>query len=125
MTIDFYSPNLKLPFFLPQTSMAEYLSNWLIGKLDCLLMMRVLSRSTTSPPTTPSAGDAYLIPGSGAINEWADKDGYLTWYNDQTLINTFAVDEVWSFLEPQEGMRIYDNSDNGYYDFDGTNWNAV
>lgn len=58
--------------------------------------MTVLSITTTTPPGSPTVGDAYLIPLAGASGAWAGQGGKIAWWNGTT----------WTFITPPNGHHI-------------------
>jgi len=71
----------------------------------------VLDRSLTTPPASPSYGDAYLVP-AGATGAWA------------THPNEIAIWTArgWAFQFPSEGDLLYIADEDGYIHYDGASW---
>lgn len=67
----------------------------------------IKSRTTSSAPGSPVAGDAYLIP-SGASDPWDANIGDLAIYTTG-----------WIFLTPKAGMRFYVQDQNAVIDYSG------
>lgn len=72
----------------------------------------VINATTTTPPASPTIGDAYIIP-SGATGVWA------------THVNAIAVyggGAGWLYFIPKTGWQAYDLSLSGVRTFNGTFW---
>lgn len=70
----------------------------------------VKNRTTATPPTTPSAGDRYIIA-SGATGAWVDKTNQIAEY--QT---------TWSYYSPLVGWTAYVDDEQKVYSWNGTAW---
>lgn len=70
----------------------------------------VKSRTTASPPSSPSKGDRYIIP-SGASGAWSGKTNQIAHYNTS-----------WEYYMPKEGWSTYVDSEDKNYVFNGTSW---
>jgi len=75
------------------------------------LLVRVLSRTTTTPPGSPAAGDTYIIP-SGATGIWTG------------LTNQVAhfYGGAWHYYVPIEGYASWVNDEDLRVTYDGTAW---
>lgn len=74
--------------------------------------IRVLSRTTTAEPVSPSAGDTYLIPASATGTNWAGEDGKIGhFYNGS-----------WQFYNVFEGLTFWVNDEDSHYAYNGTSW---
>lgn len=90
------TPNLLLPFIMPQQAQKFVTHNAALDALDALVMLAVASRTLAAPPSAPAEGDRY-IPAAGATGAWAGKDGMLAaWQNG-----------AWSFYAPQPGWLAW------------------
>ncbi len=79
----------------PGESHYEELMRFFRG-IDVLVQPRILSATTTTPPATPTDGDAYIVP-SGATGAWTGKDGKIARWTDK--LTTAA----WEFIQPKKG----------------------
>lgn len=70
----------------------------------------VKNRTTATSPTTPSAGDRYIIA-SGATGAWVDKVNQIAEY--QT---------TWSYYVPLVGWTAYVDDEQKVYSWNGTAW---
>ena len=105
------TPRLSLPFIMPSQAQKHITHNEAIQALDALVQPAVESRTVTTPPATPLAGDAYLVP-SGATGTWAGHtDEIAAWQSG-----------AWLFHDPAPGWQLYCRSDKTQYVFDAGAW---
>ena len=71
----------------------------------------VKNKSTTTPPTTNTKDDRYIIP-SGASGAWTGKTNQIAHWNGS----------AWEYYPPQVGWSVYVDGENKNYVFNGTNW---
>lgn len=83
---------------MDQTQPQRYLTFNEVAWALNVLQTGVISRSETTPPVSPSVGDAY-IPAAPATDEWAGHENDIAFY----------FGGVWNFLEPElaQGNGIY------------------
>ncbi len=83
---------------MDQTQPQRYLTFNEVAWALNVLQTGVISRSETTPPGSPSVGDAY-IPAAPATDEWAGHENDIAFY----------FGGVWNFLEPElaQGRGIY------------------
>lgn len=73
--------------------------------------LSVLNFTTTTPPVSPSLGDAYLVP-AGAVGAWSShQDDIATWGRNG-----------WSFEIPRIGRWLLDETVKGYLSYGPTGW---
>ena len=84
-----------------------------LRRIDSLLMPRVKSRTTTTPPSSPAEGDSYIVA-SGATGVWANQYPRLAVY----------LDGAWGFIDPKAGweVRVLDENCRVYYT--GAAWSS-
>ncbi len=84
------------------------------GELDALVMLAVLDRDLTAPPTEPEEGDRYIVasPGEGAF---AGRDDNVACF----------MDGGWSFFPPRTGWTCYVEDEGVLLVWDGESWQAV
>ena len=104
------TPNLGLPRLEEGQTQAEIVVNEAFNFLDAMGYFVGITQQTT-PPTSPSAGDWYLIAGSGAAGEWALKENQIAGW-----------DGGWIFIPPRKGMRFYRQTDDDELRFTGSTW---
>jgi hypothetical protein len=105
------TPRLSLPFIMPSQAQKHITHNEAIQVLDALVQPVVESRTVSTAPTTPLAGDAYLVP-SGATGTWAGHtDEIAAWQSG-----------AWLFHDPAPGWQLYCKADQTQYVFDAGAW---
>ena len=97
----------NLPYIMAAQAQKHVTHNEALRTIDSIIHIAVLSRTASSPPTSPQASDGYLIP-SGATGVWSDKE------------NTVQVweDEAWATHVPQDGWAIWVRDENKFIIFD-------
>ena len=79
--------------------------------LDALVQAVAINSTTTTPPASPSNGDAYIIP-SGATGVWSAEVGNIaSWQRS-----------AWAYYTPKTGWIVYDKSVNAQRVYNGTTW---
>lgn len=71
----------------------------------------VKNRNTTTPPTTNTKGDRYIVPAS-ATGAWSGKTNQIAHWNGS----------AWEFYTPEVGWSVYVDDENKNYVFNSTNW---
>jgi hypothetical protein len=87
---------LSLPYIAPQQAQKQVTYNAAMTLLDQLIQVAVKSRSTSTPPGGPSAGDTFVV-GPSPTGAWSGKAGKLATYTDGT----------WSFVTPHDGWLVW------------------
>ena len=88
---------------------SQHNTNW--DALDALVQPWVISNALTTPPGSPSNGDAYIVPG-GATGAWASQTNKIAaWQRG-----------AWAFYTPKNGWQVYNRLDGGDYLYNGTAW---
>lgn len=82
-----------------------------LKKLDVLVMPAVETRTLTSPPGSPTNGNAFIIP-LGATGVWAGKTNQIAHY----------IAGAWTYYVPQEGWNVWIKDEDLRGDFNGTSW---
>lgn len=79
----------------------------------------VISATTTSPPGSPSDGDAYLLASGTPSGDWAGHEDELPYYQST----------AWEFREPQDGDLVFSTDTGLWYQYSAENspvgWNQV
>ncbi len=68
------------------------------------------SRTTATPPGSPSTGDVYII-GASPTGAWSGQAGNITYYNSG-----------WNFITPNEGASFWVYDENAAYTYNGSSW---
>jgi len=87
---------LLLPYIAPQQAQKQVTYNSAMALLDQLVQPAVKSRTTTTPPGSPSEGDTYIVAPS-STGAWAGKDNKLAAW----------LSGAWSFTTPADGWIAY------------------
>lgn len=90
--------------------------NEIIGKLEALTVGGVITRTTTTPPGSPSEGDTHLVP-TGATGDWAG----------QTNSIAHFLNGTWLFYPPKNGYVVFSLEDEAlyFYKLSTTTWTAI
>jgi hypothetical protein len=91
------SPNLSLPYIQHNQAQKHVTHNEGMRLLDGVVQLSVLSRAQTAPPSSPVAGDRYILP-SGSTGAWAGFDGSLAHWEEN----------AWRIMSPQDGWVAWD-----------------
>lgn len=105
------TPRIGLPEILPNQAQKHITHNDALVILDALVQGSVISRTLTTPPGSPTDGDAYVVAAT-ATGAWAGKE------NDLAVYEAAA----WSFYTPLTGYLMYCAADGEHITFDGSSW---
>ena len=105
------SPRLSLPLIMPQQAQKHVTHNEAVQALDALVQPIVESRTLVTPPTSPLAGEAYIVP-AAATGAWSGH------------ANEIAVFQsgAWLFYDPAAGWQAYVKADRTFCVFDAGAW---
>ena len=106
-----HTPRLSLPFIMPSQAQKHITHNEAIEALDTLVQPVVESRTLTTPPTTPLAGEAYIV-GAGATGAWSGHAGEIAAFQSG----------AWQFIDPSPGFQVFVKADKTQLVFDGDAW---
>jgi len=107
------SSKLGLAYLIASQSQKEITHNEALNDLDCLVQLSVLSKSLSTPPSSPNDGDAYIV-GSSASGEWSGKEKQIAYYYSG-----------WHFKEAKAGWLAFVQSDVKFYVFNSGNWSLL
>lgn len=79
--------------------------------IDALMQPVVLDKDVSTPPSTPSIGDIYIV-GSSASGAWSGKENQIAVY--------YSIG--WYFYPPKRGWRVFVDDEGIDYRFNGTAW---
>jgi hypothetical protein len=105
------SPRLSLPLIMPQQAQKHVTHNEAIQALDALVQPIVESRTLATPPVSPMAGEAYIVPAS-ATGVWAGHANEIVAFQSG----------AWMFYDPAAGWQVYAKADRTFYVFDAGDW---
>ena len=113
MSFGDFTPRLGLPYVLANQAAKHVTVNESLQRLDTLCMATALGTAST-PPTEPDDGEAWLL-GDAPEGDWdAGREHDLVVYTDQ----------VWRFLAPHIGWRVWDIEASALRIYDGETWAA-
>lgn len=95
---------------------AEVTVNEALELIDLALVGHVKNRTTTTPPSSPTVGDCYVV-GASATDDWSGKDGQFAAFTNGG----------WRYFTPKKGFKIHDESDDHFYGLanDGSTWKRL
>jgi hypothetical protein len=105
------TPRLTLPFIMPSQAQKHITHNEAIQALDALVQPAVESLTLVTPPSSPLAGDTYIVPAS-ATGAWSG-------HTDE--VASFQSG-AWLFLDPAPGWQVFCKADTTQYVFDAGAW---
>ncbi len=91
----------------------EISHNEALLRIDGLLHASIVAAGTTSPPTTPPAGDAWIV-GAAGTGAWAQHS------NEIALFQSGG----WTFLTPKAGCVVWNQADAAHMVYDGNRWRS-
>lgn len=84
--------------------------NEAFNRIDSLLNSGAIDKDLNTPPSTPAAGDVYIIAGS-PTGAWSGHALAITYF-----------DQVWRFIAPHAGALLWVNDEAQHYLFNGSAW---
>jgi hypothetical protein len=106
--------NLSLPLIAANQAQKHVTHNEALVMLDDLIMASVISASLDTPPTSPLAGDRYIVRGPGA-GVWSGKADQLAVWRDGG----------WTFHAPKKGWRLNVEESGEQLSFSATGWSSL
>jgi len=86
--------------------------SYITGKLNGLDWQEsVITKGLAVPPTSPSAGDRYIVHSSGS-GDWTGQDNNIAEWDGS----------AWNFIIPDEGTALWIEDEDKNYTFNGTSW---
>lgn len=104
-----FSPRLGIREMSASQSQPELVVNAAIRILEALVEPIVINKTTTVPPSSPAAGDTYIIAAS-ASGVWSGKDAKLAIWS--------GLGANWFFVTPVNGFRVWVTADDGFYRYE-------
>ena len=104
--------NLSIPLVVQSQAQKEVTINEAFYILEALQNRGVIDKDLAAPPSTPLAGDCYIVA-SAPTGLWAGKTKNIAYYNNG-----------WKFIEPKEGLIIWVNDEDKVYIYNGAAWVA-
>jgi hypothetical protein len=109
-----HTARLTLPFIMPSQAQKHITHNEAIEALDALVQPVVESRVLATPPVTPLAGEAWIVP-TGATGAWSGHGGEIAAFQSG----------AWRYFDPAPGWQVYDRSDKTQLVFDAGAWTPL
>ena len=103
------TPKFGISELVANQASAEITVNEALELLDAVVGARVINQTTTTPPSTPTVGDAYIVAAS-ATGNWTGKDGLFAVYTNGG----------WRYATVGAGFTMLDKSDSHFYGYNGT-----
>ncbi|QDP53530.1 MAG: putative ribonuclease III [Prokaryotic dsDNA virus sp.] len=102
---------LLLPELTASQSQKHVTHNEALAMLDTLVQLSVADKDLTSPPGSPSTGDAYIVAAT-ATGDWASKEDQIAVYDG----------DGWIFHEPNAGWLCWVDDESDAYRYSGSSW---
>ena len=102
--------NLGITLLEQSQAQKEVTINQAFSVLDAFATKSVVDKDLTTPPSTPVAGALYIVAAS-ATGAWTGKATYLSYF-----------DQIWRFILPPTGTRVWVQDEATDYLFNGTAW---
>lgn len=90
----------------------EVTVNAAFTRIDAILNTAAKDKDLATPPGSPAAGDVYIVAAS-PTGDWAGQAKSIAYF-----------DQIWRFITPREGMRLWVADEDVVYSYDGANWLA-
>lgn len=108
------TPRAALPELSEGQASKTTTINEAFAKLEALTIGGIISRTTTTPPASPSNGDLYIVPTS-ANGAWSGQTNKIAHYTNG----------AWLFYTPSSGWHFFSIADTKFVWFNGTSWGVV
>lgn len=105
--------NLALTLLDASQAQKEVTINEALVCLDAMVSGAVIDKDLSAPPASPTAGMVYIVAAS-PTGAWAGQANKVAYF-----------EQVWRFIAPATGMRIWVRDESQYYTWDGTAWIAA
>jgi hypothetical protein len=105
------SPNLGLPFYQTKQNEFEVQHNEALLMLDALVMLSVIDRDLSAPPSSPAIGDRYLVKPVGT-GDFGSNDNRIAQYDIGG----------WIFHAPRPGWTCHVQDEATLLVWDGAAW---
>ncbi len=107
------TPNLGLSYIASSQAQKEVTHNAALNDIDFLAKTSVIDAVTSTPPASPSAGEAYII-GPSPTGAWTGFEGRIAGYYGG-----------WSIKMPVAGWTVWDRSANRLLYYTGSAWELL
>ncbi len=107
------TPNLGITLVEQSQAQKEVTINQALSTLDAITSYVVVDKDLATPPISPATGALYIVAAS-PTGAWVGKATQLAYF-----------DQVWRFITPQDGIRVWVRDESADYRFNGTSWVIV
>lgn len=105
--------NLGITLVEQAQAQKEVTINQAFSVLDAFVGRSVVDKDLATPPASPTPSALYIVAAS-PTGAWAGKATHLAYF-----------DQVWRFIAPQNGMKVYVQDEALEYQFIGSAWSAL
>lgn len=105
--------HLEITLLEQSQAQKEMTINEAFARIDAVLNSGAIDRDLAAPPSSPAAGDVYIVAAS-PTGAWAGKSANVAYF-----------DQIWRFIVPREGMMLWVNDENLRVVYNGTHWQVV
>ncbi len=106
------TPHLQIALVQQAQAQKEVTVNEAFARIDAVLNAHVQDHTLNAPPASPAQGDVYVV-GDSPTGAWANHCGEVAYF-----------DELWRFIVPAAGLRLYAPALADWLLFDGSAWQA-
>lgn len=107
------TPNLTLPYLAAGQAQKHVTINESLRRLDAIVQVAVLDRDLAAPPTTPAAGERYIV-GDSPTGAWSGHAGHIAAWQDG----------AWEFYVPKTGWIAFIVDEALLVFWTGTTWGS-
>lgn len=107
------TPKFGIPDLADQQANAETTHNDAVRLLEAMASRVIIDRDLSTPPGSPSDGDAYIVKPSGT-GDWASQDNKIAVF----------ITDTWKFITQAEGNSLYLQDENVDVLWNGSAWIA-
>ncbi len=104
--------NLGMTLLEASQAQKEVTINEALVCLDALIFSAVIDKDLATPPGSPAAGAVYIVAAS-PTGSWAGQATKIAYF-----------EQVWRFITPATGTRLWVRDESQYYEWSGTAWVA-
>lgn len=108
------SAKLSVPLLAADQSQKHVTHNEALLTFDQLVQQTVINRTTSTPPGSPSDGDAYIVAASPTG----------TWTGQVSKVAAWIFG-AWYFFTPREGWIVYDETTDEHLKWNGASWVSI
>lgn len=107
------TPHVGITLLEQSQAQKEITVNEAFARIDALLNSGVIDRDLAAPPSSPAAGDVYIVAAS-PTGAWSGKAGQIAYF-----------DQVWRFVVPRTGILLWVNDESKHVVYNGSIWQIL